>query len=145
MFLAAVTFIGVCSLWAGSPETGAEWRKVLGFDVMATDRSHKADLGNHRRVVASWESDLGWQIEVLNYGDKRRGNLLCDGNNWHGAQPWMVLAWMKHTKTYPDERVISYDKGMSHMKIALLDCQTKQVGSNSFEFVQGRVEVFNKP
>ena len=49
--LGLVALVSVGALWAASSdETG--WRKVLGFDVMATERSHKADLGNHRRVVA---------------------------------------------------------------------------------------------
>ena len=134
----------VCTLWAASPdETG--WRKVLGFDVMATDRSHGADMGNHRRVAASWEPGLGWELEVLNYGDQGRENLLYDGNNWHGIQPWMVFAWTKHRRSYPDVRDVTYDKGKAQIRIVLVDCQTRQVGSNAFEFVRGRLEVFHRP
>lgn len=143
--------LGLAALLSGgallmaAPEGTGAWRKVLGFDVMARERIHKADLGNHRRVVASWESDLGWEIEVLNYGDKGQENLLYDGNNWHGVQPWMVFAWTKHQKTYPDVREVPYDKGRSQIRIVLVDCQTRQVGSNAYEFVRGRIEVFHKP
>lgn len=122
------------------------FRKVLAFDVTTKDRSHKADLGNHRYIRADWGADnLGWEIEVLNYGDKYAENLLYDGNNWHGLQPWMVLARTKHEHTYPDVREATYDKGQSHIRIALVDCQTRQVGSNSYEFVRGRIEVFHNP
>lgn len=112
---------------------------------MATERSHKADMGNHRRVVASWEPDLGWEIAVLSYDDKDRENLLYDGNNWHGVQPWMVFAWTKHQHVYPDVRDVTYDKGKSQIRIILVGCQTRQVGSNSFEFVRGRIEIYHKP
>ena len=143
ILLVAVAVVGVCTIWAASPDESG-WRKVLGFDVMDTKRSHKGDLGNHRRVVAGWESDLGWEIEVRNYGDKTGGNLLYDGNNWHGLQPWMVWAGTKHQHDYPDVRDVTYDKGKSQIRIVLVDCQTRQTGSNSFEFVKGRIEVFHK-
>ena len=145
VLLAAVVVVGACNLWAAAPgESG--WRKILGFDVTATERSHKSDLGNHRRIVAGWGADgLGWEIEILNYGDKSGDNLLYDGNNWHGVQPWMVYAWTKHLQTYPDVRDVTYEKGKAQVRIVLVDCQTRQVGSNSFEFVEGRIEVFHKP
>lgn len=147
-FLPLIVLAFACTairvLVAAEPETKGEWRKVLGFDVMATQRDHQADLGNHRRVVASW-TDLGWEFEVRNYGDKTSENLLYDGHNWHGIQPWMVWAGTKHEQTYPDEREIAYDKGSSHLKIVLIDCQTKQVGKNSYQFVKGRIAVFHKP
>ncbi len=143
---AIAAFVGLFSLMAAAQGDDSGWRKVLGFDVMAKERIPKADLGNHRRVVASWVSDLGgWEIEVLKYGDKKQENLLYDGNNWHGLQPWMVWAATKHKKIYPDVRDVPYDKGHSHIRIVLIDCQTKQVGSNSFRFVQGRIDVFAKP
>ena len=142
---AIAAFVGLFSLMAAAQAHDSGWRKALGFDVMAKERIRKADLGNHRRVVASWVSDLGWEIEVLKYGDKTKQNLLYDGNNWHGLQPWMVWAGTKHEKTYPDVRDVTYDKGNSHIRIVLVDCQTKQVGSNSFRFVQGRIDVFAKP
>jgi hypothetical protein len=129
---------------AADQQTNGVWRKVLCFDVMAQERSHKADLGNHRRIVAGWD-ELGWDIEVLNYSSKGSENLLYDGNNWHGSQPWMVLAWTVHNSTYPVQREVSYDKGKSHLKIVLVDCQTKQRGSNSYAFVKGRVQVYHKP
>ena len=142
--LGLVALVSVGTLWA-APSDDTGWRKVLGFDVMATERSHKADLGNHRRVVAGWESDLGWEIEVLNYGDKTGENLLYDGNNWHGLQLWMVWAGTKHQQTYPDVRDVTYDKCKSQIRILLVDCHTRQIGSNTFEFVSGRIEVYHKP
>ncbi len=138
--------LAACSLKAGETVAGGRWRKVLGFDVMAQGRSHKADLGNHRRVVAGWGGDsLGWEIEVCNYGDRQAENLLYDGHNWHGVQPWMVFAWTKHRNIYPDVRDVSYDQGKSHIRIVLVACETRQVGSNAYEFVKGRIEVFHKP
>jgi hypothetical protein len=125
------------------PETN-QWRKVLAFDVMAQQRSHKADIGDHRKVVAGW-GELGWEIEVLNYGPRETENLLYNGNNWHGIQPWMVYAWTVHDNSYLDGREVSYDQGRSHLRIECIDCQTRQVGSNSYEFVKGRIEVFHKP
>jgi hypothetical protein len=144
ILLAAMAVVGTCTLWAASPDESG-WHKVLGFDAMATERSHKADLGNHRRIEAGWESDLGWEIEVLKYGDKTGENPLYDGNNWHGVQPWMVYAWTKHQQIYPDVRTVPYDKRKSKIRIVLIDCQTQQTGSNSFEFVKGKIEVFHKP
>lgn len=132
---------------ASSSEAGTKttWKKVLGFNVLSRDRDHKADLGNHRILIASWESDLGWELGVFDYPVRFRSeNLLYDGNNWHGVQPWMVFAWTKHERTYPDERVISYDKGKSQIKIVLVNCETRQVGTNSYEFVKGRIEVFHR-
>ena len=88
---------------------------------------------------------ISWEIEVLDSSSKMVENLLYEGNNWHGVQPWMVYAWTKHTNTYPDEREVSYDKGKSRIRIVLVDCQTRQTGSNSYEFLKGRVEVFHRP
>ena len=126
-------------------ETKTKWKRVLDFNVLSKDRDHKADLGNHRIVIASWESDLGWELGVFDYPvGFRSENLLYDGNNWHGVQPWMVFAWTKHRSTYPDERVVSYDKGKSQLKIVLFNCETREGGTNSYEFVTGRIEVFHR-
>ncbi|NLB56139.1 MAG: hypothetical protein GX811_10320 [Lentisphaerae bacterium] len=143
--IVVVLLINVCTLRTVASGDSAEWRKVLGFDVMANERSQNADLGNHCRIVAGWKSDLGWEIEVLSYGDETGENLLYDGNNWHGLQPWMVWAGTKHQQIYPDVRDITYNKGKSQIRIVLVDCQTRQKGSNSFDFVRGKIEVFHNP
>ena len=140
----ALTFIGSIGNVPASPQTNGVWRKVLAFDVMAQQKSHKADLGNHRIVVAGW-GELGWEIAVHDYGSKESENLLLDGNNWHGIQPWMVYAWTVNDNTYPDGREVSYDKGKSHLRIVLVNCRAKQVATNEYEFVKGQVEVFHKP
>lgn len=150
LFFGITVLVGLFSLLVTVQGQNNGWRKVLSFDVMATERSHRADLGNHRYVVAfpaklSSVPHYGWDIQVQNYGDETGENLLYNGNSWHGIQDWMIFAWTKYLQTYPDVREVAYDKGNSHIKIVLVDCQTKRVGNDLFEFVKGKIEVFHKP
>ena len=121
------------------------WGKILDFSVLSKDQEHKVDLGNHTVLSASWVSDLGWEIEVLPHPVTAESlNLLYDGNNWHGIQPWDVFAWTKHTNTYPDERVITYNEGKSQIKIVLINCETQKIADNSYEFIKGRIVVYHR-
>jgi hypothetical protein len=70
-------------------------------------------------------------------------NLLSQEHNWHGITDWMIIP--NYVNTNKDERIMTYDHGKSEIKIVILECQLKQAGSNSWEFVKGRVEVFHKP
>jgi hypothetical protein len=122
------------------------WRWVLAFDVMDINHEHKADIGRGKIIVASWEADSGWDIEVFKHPITESSlNLLYNGQNWHGIQPWMVFAWTKHEGVYPDERIISYEGNKSKVRIVLKGCKTKQVGPNLYTFSQGQVDVFHSP
>jgi len=137
--------VGFMKLSAAGSETD-QWRTVLAFDVMDTHQDQKADLGGSKLLVASWYAGLGWDVGVFTYPRTESSlNLLYDGHNWHGIQPWMVFAWSKHTGTYPDERVIPYERGRSKLKIVLIGCETRQIAPNSYEFLKGRVEIFHSP
>ena len=142
----AVTVIAVWVVVHTATQASERWRKVMEFEVLDRTRDHKADLGNHRIVVASWKSDLGWEIGVFNYPLKGNSkNMLYQGRNLHGIQPWMVFPWTTHRQTYPDKREMSYDNGNAHPRIVLVNCETRQVGSNAYEFVKGRIDIFHKP
>ena len=148
--LLAILFIAVVAVYLTAAPASAgkhrKWRKVLSFDVLAKVPEHRADLGNHRLVVASWVDGLGWDIGVYGYPRaKSQVNLLYQGRNLHGIQPWMAFAWAKHEKIFPDVREMPYDGGKSHLRIVLAGCETRPVGNNAYEFSKGRIEVFHKP
>ena len=135
---------------AEGPSPAAEqsraWRKVLAFDVCDNGRDHKADLGKHRIVIARWEAGLGWDIGVFAYPlQPISDNLLENAHNWHGVQPWMVYAWMKHEDVYGDERIIPYDGGKSELKIVLVGCSTRKAADDKYEFTAGRIEIYHRP
>jgi hypothetical protein len=121
------------------------WIKILDFSILSNDHGYKADLGNHTILSANWVSDLGWTIEIFTYPVTDESlNLLYDGNNWHGIQPWDVFAWTKHMNTYPDERVVTYQKGKSQIRIVLINCETQKIADNSYEFIKGSVVVYHR-
>jgi hypothetical protein len=124
----------------------AAWRKVLGFDVLSQNDTHRADLGNNRMLMATWRDPVGWELGVFAYplGDDPN-NLLAGGRNWHGPQPWMLFAWTQHTSAYPDERFLEYDGGTNRLRILLLDCETEETGPDQQRFSRGRIEVYHKP
>jgi hypothetical protein len=125
-------------------EPPVPWRKVLSFNVTeAAER--KADLGNHRIVIAARNPELGWDINVYDYPVTTNSANLLAPETWHGSQDWMVYAWMKHEGEYPDERRIAYDAGKAELKIVLVDCKTRQTGENAYDFIAGRIEIYHNP
>ena len=54
-------------------------------------------------------------------------------------------AWMKHKKELPDEKIIGYDSGKAELKIVFVDCSTEKTGEDAYNFVGGRIEVYNRP
>ena len=140
--LAAIIFACLCSWLTAHAQP---WERVLSFDVLSKEKIHKANLGSHRVVLASWVADLGWDIGVFDYPVKPNSeNLLYQGHNWHGIQPWMVFPWTKHRNTYPDERVVTYNEGKSQLRIVLVDCETRHAGGNLYQFVKGRIEIYHR-
>lgn len=129
------------------PRAQSRWRKLMSFNVLDTSHDHRADIGNHRIVIAHVELEprTGWDIGVFDYPVRRYPNLLYNGRNCHGPQPWHVLAWSKHRGVYPDKRIIAYNKGSSQLKVVLRGSVTKQTGRTNYEFVKGRIEVFHRP
>jgi len=120
------------------------WMKVLSFNAAESKLVHKADIGNHKYISAAMSGDnLGWYIEVKYYGGKGE-NLLCNGENWHGVQPWMVYAWKQANQEFPDLEEISYENGKSKIKIVLVNCSVIKNEQNTFEFKTGKIEVFQK-
>lgn len=142
-------FVAMAASWPATPveqrAKDAPWRKVLDFSLLSKNRGHRAELGDHTILTAGWVSDLGWEVEVFAYPvTEESENLLYDGNNWHGIQPWMVFAWTKHRNVYPDERIVTYQKEKSQIRIVLVDCETRQTADNSCEFVKGRIAVYHR-
>jgi hypothetical protein len=121
------------------------WRKVLAFDVMATNKSFKADLGNHHLVVAQYDFPSGWDINVYAYPRKEDSvNQLYWGENTHGPQPWHSFALGKRKGFYPDVRIIPYGSADNALKIVLVDCETIKIHDDVM-FSKGRIVVFHKP
>jgi hypothetical protein len=121
-----------------------QWRKVLSFKVVDTSRNHKADIGEHKILIARAD-EMGWDLGVYYYPVTSESlNLLYDGQNLHGPQPWHVMAWSKHDRLFPDERIVTYGKKRAELRIILFNCKTKKVG-DAVRFTEGRVVVYHRP
>lgn len=119
------------------------WRKVLGFDLCGEDRPHRADLGQHTFVEAHIGECGWWTLGVEAYGATKPVNLLYDGNNWHGMQPWDICP--NGLQTSRETRIVTYGRGQRKLRIELSGLETNQVASNKAAFVKGRIDVFHFP
>jgi hypothetical protein len=127
---------------ANSTLNTSGWRKLVSCDI-AKDASRKADIGNHAIVYADGGAS-GWDIEVRRYPLKSNTeNLLYDGNNWHGLQPWNVRP--QFITNNPAVEIATYNKGQSQLMIVACNCQTRTDASNRTVFVKGTLELYHKP
>ena len=144
--LLSLLIISVVILGAGNSlaRENGPWRKVLSFKVVDASRNHKADIGDHKILIARAD-EIGWDIGIYHYPVTSESlNLLYDGQNLHGPQPWHVMAWSKHDGLFPDERVIAYGKKRAELKIVLVNCKTQKVG-DTVRFTEGQVIVYHRP
>jgi hypothetical protein len=81
-----------------------------------------------------------WDIEVRQYPlSKNTENLLHDGNNWHGLQPWMLLP--SFVTNNPHICIVTYEKGKSQLMIVAQDC----LATNGARFTSGTLDLYHKP
>ena len=140
-----VLSMGVQGHDVSAADAPAAWRKVRTFDVMDPARDLQADLGNGRVLVADHDDSTGWDIGV--YKKPRRAespNLLYDGSNQHGPQPWQVYAWTMQEATFPDVRLIEYGSPQRRLKIVLTGCEARDL-DGSVAFSKGAVDVYAAP
>ena len=141
-------FVGIWQPQSRRSDDVAEagpWRRVLAFDATRRDRDFKADLGNNTIVIARYERPIGWEVGVYAYPvTDDSDNLLADGEDYRGAQPWQSFAWSQKKKMYPDVRVIEYGKPKQKLKVILKDCKTVK-HDGVVVFSAGRIEVYHQP
>ena len=121
------------------------WRRVLAFGVTDRDRALTADLDETTVVVAQFSRPVGWEVGVYGHPvTEESENLLADGRDWRGPQPWQSFAWTKSEGAFPDVRVIRYGRPRRKLKIVLRECKTKKEG-DFVVFTEGRIEVLHLP
>ena len=121
------------------------WRHILTFDVTDFSREHKGDVGDRTIVIARNARPVGWEIGVYAYPvSEESDNLLYDGQDGHGPEPWQSFAWSKRKRVYPDTRIVAYGSPARKLKIVLNNCQTAKRGG-VVVFTTGRIEVYHQP
>jgi len=133
--LTVLTAVWLSAAFSESPCTG---RLVLSFPLTVANAPEPVQLGTHL-VLRVEPSDSGWEPQVVDSSNPdARGNLLCAIRNWHGAQPFLITAYMANI--YPNERVIPIRGTSQTVCIRILGARVEQNGSTP-RYLEGTVEV----
>ena len=133
LFVVLVAFARSTAFGA-STCTGAT---IMSLPLAAASAPAAVQLGDDLLLRVE-PDDGGWELEVVDSKGDMRGNLLAAIRNWHGAQPFLVTAYM--ASLYPNERVLPIRGTTKTLCIRLVDPRIEEKGADA-RYVAGTMEV----